>query len=51
VSPLSSEHRRSRSGHSLRGVRAILDTHYLSRDPKLGDSAIAKLEWGTRSPD
>jgi integrase len=32
------------TGHSLRGVRAILDTHYLSRDPKLGDSAIRKLE-------
>jgi integrase len=39
------------TGHSLRGVRAILDTHYLSRDPKLGDSAITKLEKGTKSPD
>lgn len=39
------------TGHSLRGVRAILDTHYLSRDPKLGDSAIIKLEKGTKSPD
>lgn len=39
------------TGHSLRGVRAILDTHYLSRDPKLGDSAIAKLEKGTKTPD
>jgi integrase len=39
------------TGHSLRGVRAILDTHYLSRDPKLGDSAITKLERGTKSPD
>ena len=38
-------------GHSLRGVRAILDTHYLSRDPKLGDSAITKLERGTKTPD
>ena len=32
------------TGHSLRGVRAILDTHYLSRDPALGESAIRKLE-------
>jgi len=39
------------TGHSLRGVRAILDTHYLSRDPKLGDSAITKLERGTKAPD
>ena len=38
------------TGHSLRGVRAILDTHYLSRDPKLGDSAISKLEKGTKLP-
>ncbi len=38
------------TGHSLRGVRAILDTHYLSRDPALGDSAITKLERGTKSP-
>jgi integrase len=39
------------TGHSLRSVRAILDTHYLSRDPALGDSAIIKLERGTKSPD
>ena len=39
------------TGHSLRSVRAILDTHYLSRDPALGDSAIRKLEKGTNSPD
>jgi integrase len=32
------------TGHSLRSVRAILDTHYLSRDPALGDAAIMKLE-------
>jgi integrase len=32
------------TGHSLRSVRAILDTHYLSRDPALADSAIRKLE-------
>ena len=30
------------TGHSLRGVRAILDTHYLSRDPALGESAITE---------
>jgi integrase len=35
------------TGHSLRSVRAIIDTHYLSRDPALGDSAITKLERGT----
>ena len=32
------------TGHSLRDVRSILDSHYLARDPALGDSAIAKLE-------
>ena len=36
---------------SLRGVRAILDSHYLSRDPALGDSAIMKLERRTKTPD
>ena len=39
------------TGHSLRGVRAILDTHYLSRDPALGESAIRKLEKGTKIPN
>jgi integrase len=39
------------TGHSLRSVRAILDTHYLNRDPALGDSAITKLERGTKIPD
>ena len=39
------------TGHSLRSVRAIIDTHYLSRDPALGDSAIAKLERGTKTPN
>ena len=33
-------------GHSLRSVHAILDTHYLSRDPALGENAIRKLEKG-----
>jgi hypothetical protein len=32
------------TGHSLRSVRAILDTHYLHRDQALGDSAITKLD-------
>jgi integrase len=39
------------TGHSLRSVRAILDTHYLARDPALGDSAITKLERRTKAPD
>ena len=39
------------TGHSLRSVRAILDTHYLSRDPALGESAIRKLETGTKTPN
>jgi integrase len=37
------------TGHSLRGVRAILDMHYLARDPALGESAIRKLERGTQT--
>jgi integrase len=39
------------TGHSIRGVRAILDTHYLARDPALGESAIAKLEQRTKTPN
>ena len=39
------------TGHSLRSVRAIIDTHYLSRDPALGESAIRKLEKGTKTPN
>jgi integrase len=39
------------TGHSLRSVRAIIDTHYLARDPALGESAITKLEERTKSPD
>jgi len=40
------------TGHSLQGVRAILDTHYLARDPALGESAVRKLERGTtRQPN
>jgi integrase len=39
------------TGHSLRSVRAILDTHYLARDPALGESAITKLEQRTKTPN
>ena len=39
------------TGHSLRSVRALLDTHYLNRDPALGESAIRKLEKGTKTPN
>jgi integrase len=39
------------TGHSMLGVRAILDTHYLARDPALGESAILKLEKRTKTPD
>jgi integrase len=35
------------TGQSLRGVRAIIDTHYLHRDPALGENLINKLERGT----
>jgi integrase len=31
------------TGHSLADVRAILDKHYLSRDPAIAESAAAKL--------
>jgi integrase len=39
------------TGHSLQSVRAILDGHYLARDPALGESAIRKLERGTKTPN
>jgi integrase len=39
------------TGHSLRDVRSILDAHYLARDPALGESAIRKLERGTKTPN
>ena len=39
------------TGHSLRDVRSILDTHYLHRDPALAESAIRKLERRTKTPD
>jgi integrase len=39
------------TGHSLRDVHAILDRHYLARDPALGENAIRKLERGTKAPN
>lgn len=39
------------TGHSLRDVGAILDSHYLNRDPRLAESAIRKLERRTESPN
>ena len=39
------------TGHSLRDVCAILDSHYLNRDPALAESAISKLEKRTKAPD
>lgn len=39
------------TGHSLSDVQAILDAHYLNRDPKLALAAIEKLERRTNSPD
>jgi integrase len=39
------------TGHSLADVRTILDTHYLHRDPALGESAIRKLEARTKPPN
>jgi integrase len=39
------------TGHSLRDVRTILDSHYLHRDPALAESAIRKLEKGTKTPN
>jgi integrase len=32
------------TGHTMSDVRSILDAHYLGRDPRLGESAILKLE-------
>ena len=34
----------NKAGHSLKDVETILDTHYMSRDRGLGESAIRKLE-------
>jgi hypothetical protein len=35
----------------LRDLHAILDMHYLARDPALGENAIRKLERGTKTPN
>ena len=37
------------TGHTLRDVRSILDSHYLHRDPAPAESAIRKLEKGTKT--
>lgn len=37
------------TGHSLADVEEILDAHYLHRDPALAESAIRKLEAGTKT--
>jgi integrase len=39
------------TGHTLRDVRSILDAHYLNRDQALAESAIRKLEKGTKTPN
>jgi integrase len=39
------------TGLSLKSVREVLDAHYLDRDPALGESAITKLERGTKMPN
>jgi integrase len=39
------------TGLSIRSVRSVLDTHYLNRDPALAESAIRKLERGTKPPN
>lgn len=39
------------TGHSLRDVGSILDSHYLSRDSALEESVIRKLERGTKFPN
>lgn len=39
------------TGHSLKDVTTILDTHYLNRDPQLAESAIRKLERKVKTPN
>ncbi|WP_426027673.1 tyrosine-type recombinase/integrase [Brevundimonas sp. TWP2-3-4b2] len=39
------------TGHSLRDVGSILDSHYLKRDGGLAESAIRKLETRTKTPN
>jgi integrase len=37
------------TGHSLKDVEDILDKHYLARDQALAETAIRKLERGTKA--
>ncbi|WP_404482773.1 tyrosine-type recombinase/integrase [Novosphingobium sp. BL-52-GroH] len=39
------------TGHSLKEVGTILDTHYMHRDPALAEAAIRKLEERAVSPN
>lgn len=39
------------TGHSLKDVHAILDAHYLNRDPAVAESAVRKLESRTKTPN
>lgn len=39
------------TGHSLKSVASIFDSHYLNRDPALAEEAIRKLEARTKNPD
>jgi integrase len=39
------------TGHSTKDVGAMLDAHYLHRDPALAEAAITKLETRTKTPD
>ena len=42
------------TGHSLNEIATILDAHYLSRDPRLAESALKKREMheaGTKTPN
>jgi integrase len=42
------------TGHSLNDIAAILDAHYLSRDPRMAESALKKREMheaGTKTPN
>lgn len=39
------------TGHSIRDTRSILDAHYLNRDSRLAESAVAKLETRTNFPN
>jgi hypothetical protein len=36
------------TGHSLKGVEAITDAHYLGRDVQFAEAAVLKLEKRTK---